>query len=119
MGRWGMGSMDKCYARTLTMNAMRVMAGFYKEYKNYIIRRDVKPPDALLQWIFPGIEEMYGREARKPEKDQCFAKIQFLELLMYMRKIILQDSCCLMQIYSDHPLWQHKIFKHEEYEEFK
>ena len=36
-----------------------------------------------------------------------------------MRKIILQDSCRLVQKYPDHPLWQHQVFKHEEYEEFK
>ena len=84
---------------------MRVMAGFHKEFKNYIIRRNVKPPDAFLQWIFSGIEEMHGRETSKTEENQCFAKIQFLELQMYMRKIILQDSCHLIQKYLDHPLW--------------
>ena len=75
MGRWGMGSMDECYAHTLPINAVRVMAGFHKVYKNYIIRCDVKPHDALLQCIFPCIEEMHSRETRKPEEDQCFAII--------------------------------------------
>ena len=119
MGRWGMGSMDECYARTLPVNGMRVMAGFHKEYKNYIIRRDVDPPEALLKLIFPGIDDLHGREIRKPESDQCYTKIQFLELLMYLRKVILQDSCRLMQKYPTHPLWQHQVFKHEEYLEFK
>ena len=76
MGRWGMGSMDNCYARSLPTDGMRVMAGFHPDVKNYrIFRDDIDPPDSLKKMIFPGVEFLFEEEEAKSEKDINFAKL--------------------------------------------
>jgi len=120
MGRWGMGSMDNCYARSLPIDGMRVMAGFHPDVKNYrIFRDDIDPPDSLKKMIFPGVEFLFEEEEAKSEKDINFAKLQFLEMLLYLRKVILQDSCRLQSIYPDHKNFSHEVFSHSDYKEFK
>ena len=115
MGRWENGSMDACYGRTLPLNAMRVMAGFSGTLKNYKIHRDIEVPSKLLKQVFPGVENLYEEEQRKPEREQVYAKLQFLELLIYLRKVILQDSCRLRLKYPNHPIFKHPVFDDPDY----
>ena len=119
MGRWENGSMDACYGRTLPINAMRTMAGFSATIRNYKIHRDITVPDHLLKKVFPGIEVLYQEELRKDHNHQVYAKLQFLELLLYFRKVILQDSCRLMVKYPDHPIFAHPVFSDPAYLEFQ
>ena len=70
----------------------------------------------LLQKVFSEVDsklydEMHG------EKNQ--AKIQFLKLLQYLRKVLIQDACFLIDKYPNHILWQHEVFQCEEFISFK
>ena len=42
-----------------------------------------------------------------------------MELLIYFRKLILQDSCRLKLKHPDHPIWNHEVFSHPLYREFQ
>lgn len=119
MGRWEAGSMDACYGRTLPINAMRTMAGFSPNIRNYKIHRDLPVPDTLLKQVFPGLEVLYQEELQKDDKEQVYAKIQFIETLLYFRKVILQDSCKLKIKYPDHPIFNHPVFSDPAYVEFQ
>ena len=98
---------------------MRTMAGFSHKYPNYKIHRDIEVPEELLQKIFPGVENLLEEELRKNETGQIYAKIQFLELLIYFRKLLLQDSCRLKVKHLDHPIRNHEVFAHPRYGEFQ
>lgn len=119
MGRWENGSMDECYARSLPVDAMRTMAGFHPTIRDYRINRDIEVPKSLLVQVFPGIENLLEEEKQKTDKIQSYAKIQFLELLIYFRKVFLQDSCRLKIRYPDHPIWKHPVFSDDEYGQFQ
>lgn len=119
MGRWEQGSMDECYARTLPIDGMRTMAGFHPEHRNYRILRNIDVPEELLDQVFPGVEHIFDAEKAKPEKERNIAKIQFLELLLYFRKVILQDSCRLKIRFPNHHLWNHPVFKDPSYSDFQ
>ena len=119
MGRWENGAMDACYGRSLPIKAMRTMAGFSHKHPNYKIHRDVEVPEELFKKIFLGVENLLEEELRKNEAGQVYAKIQFLELLIYFRKLILQDSCRLKLKHPDHPIWNHEVFSHPLYSEFQ
>lgn len=118
LGRWEQGSMDQCYARSLPIDAMRTMAGFHPVHHNYRIRRDLKVPELLLRKVFPGIDRIMAEEEAKSSMEKNFAKIQFLQVLKYMRKLIVQDSCLLRDIHPNHEVWHHEVFRCSEYEEF-
>jgi Centromere DNA-binding protein complex CBF3 subunit, domain 2/Transcriptional activator of glycolytic enzymes len=119
LGRWEQGSMDKCYARTLPIDAMRTMAGFHPVHRNYRIPRDVEVPPVLLQKVFTNVDALIEEENENPSTSRNYAKLQFLHLLQYLRKLVLQDSCLLQKHFPEHPLWNHHVFRHEAYVEWK
>ena len=120
MGRWGMSSMDNCYARSLPVDVMRVMAGFHADVKNFRIHRDdMAPPESLMKLVFPGIDFLYEEENAKSEQEINFAKLQFLETLLYLRKVILQDSCRMQNMFPNNKLFEHPVFSHEDCKDFK
>ena len=119
MGRWEQGSMEGCYSRSLPIEGMRTMAGFHPSIHNYRIRRDISVPEHLLNKVFPGVENIYTEEQNKPEKEQCYAKIQFLEVLLYFRKVILQDACKMKIYFPSHPIWNHDVFQDPTFHDFQ
>ena len=111
--------MDECYAYSLPVDAMRTVAGFHPTIRDYRNNRDIEVPESLLVQVFPGVENLLEEEKQKTDKLQPHAKIQFLELLIYFRKVFLQDLCRLKIRYPDHPIWKHPVFFHDEYEIFQ
>ena len=80
MGRWGMGSMGNCYAQSLPLDGMRVMADFHADVKNFrIYCDDITPPESLMKLVFPVVEFLYEVENAKSKQEINFAKLQFLE----------------------------------------
>ena len=89
MGRWGNGSMDECYALSLPVDDMRTMAGFHPTIRDYRINRDIEVPESLLVQVCPAVENLLEEE--KQISCNHTQKFIFLELLIYFRKIFLQD----------------------------
>ena len=114
LGRWERGSMDNCYAMDLPIPAMRAMAGFSPHHNNFFVKRDVmEVPPLLVKKIFPFIEseELEEKEKVTPNK----AKLQFMKLLRYLRRVILQDACFLIRSFPRHPVFSHEIFHSDDF----
>lgn len=54
----------------------------------------------------------------KPSNKQDLAAIGFLKLLIMIRKVIIQDSIQIRDLFPDLRIWQHEIFSMEEYKKF-
>lgn len=119
LGRWEQGSMDQCYSRSLPLDAMRTMAGFSPIYKNYRIPRDLPIPEELLNLVFPEINELEKNELLKEISQRNYTKLQFLEVLKYFRKLIIQDAAMLKEKFSTHWIWRHEIFHNPLFKEFE
>ena len=65
------------------------MAVFHPTLRDYRINRDIEVPESLLVQVFPGVENLLEKEKQKTDKLQSYAKIQFLELLIYFQKVFL------------------------------
>ena len=62
---------------------------------------------------------MYEAENAKSEQEINFAKLQFLETLLYLRKVILQDSCRMKNLFPNNKLVDHPVFSHKDYKDFQ
>ena len=117
-GRWSRGSMENCYSLDLSEPSMRALAGFSPKFHNFFIARDVlKPPPTLMHKVFPEIDQMLQEEMEESKPN--IAKLQFLKLLKYLRRVILQDACFLTEEYPNSILWKHNIFTSQEFQDFK
>jgi len=78
----------------------------------------LKPPDALLQQVFPAIDEWHYRLKHGDGVEHNFALEGYLRLLFFFREVILQDAAVLVEHYS-HPVLNHPIFSTEEFISYK
>ncbi|KAJ8537451.1 hypothetical protein ON010_g13147 [Phytophthora cinnamomi] len=84
----------------------------------FVVRASVDPPVALERQVFPQVEgwqEAINTEAA----EQSIASGGFLELLQYLRKVVLQDAVLLQDIVPNHPIWKHSIFASQQFKIFK
>lgn len=95
---------------------LQVLAGFGPERGRYWLAREVNEIDtsALKRRIFPGIEQarsnIAGCISLKILKTEI-AGNGLLDLLEYMRSVILQDAALLTEMdgYKTHPIFQHEV----------
>ena len=78
--------------------AMRVAAGFTQDRSTVFYPRDVKPPDSLLRKVFPFLDESIRQYTGSSQK--CLAGKDFLELLIFLRVVFLQDTAILIRMVS-------------------
>lgn len=118
LGRWQGGSMDHSYALDLPEAAMRALAGFSAEFRNYFVKRgQVEVPVELEHQVFPELESEMEIENAKSTPNK--AKIQFLELLKYLRTVLLQDACILMEKFPACAIWNTGVFQSHVFFNFK
>ncbi|KDO19098.1 hypothetical protein SPRG_15577 [Saprolegnia parasitica CBS 223.65] len=126
LGHWNNQAMEGCYLtklpRYLTKlprEAMRVMAGFSPDPRLYYLERGQVEPDQELQaLVFPDAANWLA----KLNDGKCEATIAargFLELLMHLRVVLLQDSVLLKKLYPAHPMWSAPLFSHPLYTAFE
>ncbi|MGH7974681.1 MAG: hypothetical protein ACREBR_04085, partial [bacterium] len=117
-GRWNAQAMEGCYLSQLAREPMRVLAGFGPKTRTYFIPRDtVQPSESLLSKVFPPVTRLLEEEANRGTPN--IAAIGFLRLLLYLRKVLLQDAVQLQVHYPNHPLWRHEVFQSQEFLDFK
>ncbi|KAJ8576337.1 hypothetical protein ON010_g2882 [Phytophthora cinnamomi] len=102
LGRWNNQAMQKCYLTSLPREAMRTLAGF----------------DAARRQVFPQVEG-WQEAINTGAAEQSIASGGFLELLQYLRKVVLQDAVLLQDIVPNHPIWKHSIFASQQFKIFK
>lgn len=113
-GRWNPDQMVGCYLDALPRKFMRSIAGHPAQMGCFNLPRAVPPPPALLSMIWPELDQWVD-SARKP-KD--LAGTGTVNLLVYLREVVLQDSAFLIDRYPGSPVWNHPVFRHPEYRPF-
>jgi hypothetical protein len=116
--------MTGCYLTSLPLEFMRAVADFDPEWAGcyYIPRGTVKPLPSLLARIWPELDrwkEAFDRPSVstisvEPNK----AAGAFLELLEWLREVLLQDAVFLIQEYPDHPVFHDPVFSSPEFAAF-
>lgn len=120
-GHWERGSMSTAYLSRLPREFMRVIAGFSRAPGNYYLRRAaVQPPPALKSKIWPWVDSWLARYDASIASGRSFADgglddcdlsgKQLLDLLDWLREILLQDAAVLQHQFPLFPLWQHPVF---------
>jgi hypothetical protein len=84
------------------------------------------PPTRLCEKLLPAIDEWHGRLAAKKLSPYGNDPIQvtvtanaFIQVIMMIKKTIIQDSGLTMEHRPCHPIWQHSIFSDPAYLSFK
>ncbi|KAM4063862.1 centromere DNA-binding protein complex CBF3 subunit [Hirsutella rhossiliensis] len=100
-GRWNNGDqMTGCYLTSLPFEFMRAVADFDPEWSgSYFVPGPPSPFSDL------GVEQNMAAGA-------------FLELLEWLREVLLQDAVFLRESYPDHPIFQDPVFSCPEFEAF-
>lgn len=119
LGRWNNQAMEKCYLTSLPREAMRTLAGFEPcRGSFYLARASVEPPVSLQHLIFPAVES-WMEKMDTGLCEQSIAGGGFLQLLQYLRGVILQDAVILQLVFPGHPIWNHTVFKSDEFNRFR
>jgi hypothetical protein len=126
-GRWNNGDqMTGCYLTSLPLEFMRAVADFDPEWSGsyFVPRSTVKPPSRLIARVFPAMD--YWREKHDaPESSPMAAAVQqdraagaFLELLGWLREVVLQDAVFLKPLFPNHPVFRDPLFRDPEFDQF-
>lgn len=117
-GNWSTDTCDGVYANSLALRAMHVLSGHSKNAPYFVERTHKEPPQALLDLVFPDTQDWLDRVKSGNGAQQTLAAAGFLELLLWLKTVILQDACFLMDVIES-KLWQQPIFRSAEFLQFK
>lgn len=119
-GRWEQSAIARCYLSRLPRETMRVHAGFPKDMGSFWIARDIEVPEPLLNLVFPEAREWQSKHlCDDPGVEMNIAAGGFLNLLMQLRSIVIQDAVLLKQDFPDHFLFQHPIFSTQAFKDYE
>ncbi len=113
-GRWNPDQMVGYYLDALPRKFMRSIAGHPAQMGYFNLPRAVLPPPALLSMIWPELDQWVDGT----QKPKDLAGTGTVNLLTYLREVILQDSAFLIDRYPGSPVWSHPVFRHPEYRPF-
>ena len=119
-GRWtNSDQMTGCYLTFLPREFMRATADFDPDWPGayYIPRATVVPPPGLIAAVWPKMDSWKAKIESK-EAEQNKAAGAFLELLDWLRLILLQDAPFLMAEFPDHPIFESSVFHSFEFSVF-
>ena len=119
-GRWtNSDQMTGCYLTSLPREFMRATADFDPDWPGayYIPRATVVPPPGLIAAVWPEMDSWKAKIESK-EAEQNKAAGAFLELLDWLRLILLQDAPFLMAEFPDHPIFESSVFHSFEFSVF-
>lgn len=110
-----------CYLTSLPFEFMRSSADFDPDWSgSYFLARDtIKPPLALLRRIWPdldGWKEAHDTASLAVEPNKAAGA--FLELLGWLREVLLQDAVFLRKLYPRHPVFRDPVFKSRDFAAF-
>jgi hypothetical protein len=78
-----------------------------------IHRASIAPPSHLLSLIWPKLDAW-----KDPFRPNDLVAEGLINLLLYLREVILQDSVILRERFPNSPIWNHPVFQHKAYEWF-
>lgn len=109
---------------------MRAMGGWGKEQKNYFLKRAAPLiPESLESTVFPWADTWWKRyvKAFGPQRasfaeggidDPDISGKSFLEVVLFLRRVLLQDCAVLQRDYPNHPLWVAPVFSHFQWRDY-
>lgn len=122
-GRWNNSALTVCYLTNIPREFMRTMAGFAVQGGHYYLpRAEKQPPESLVKDVFPFVDKWQARIRKGKIKENATSissAVMFLKLLDQLRRIFLQDSVLLKQLYPQHHLWNHSLFEDQRYLDFE
>jgi len=94
-GRWGMDTVEAGYSAPLAREAIRALSGHPPKSRLYFLERaTLAPPAELLHDIFPGLQACKDK-ILSGEWERNLAARGFIELLEYLRVVLIQDAAVL------------------------
>jgi hypothetical protein len=90
-----------------------------KERLYYIPRSNLVPSIELQSLIFPEVDGILHKMIAGDGIEQNLAARGFLELLVYLRRVLLQDCAILMCETPRSRIWSHPIFQSMEFKNFQ
>ncbi|SAL97220.1 hypothetical protein [Absidia glauca] len=124
-GRWNNTTMNGAYLTNLPRGLVRSMAGFPINSRSfYFSHAALDPPTKLCKKLFPAIDEWHDRLATKeldPDNNNqpTVAANAFVQVIMMLRKTLIQDSVLMMELQPCYPIWQHSVFSDQAYLSFE
>ena len=116
-GRWTRDAAGGVYRCDLSLPALRASAGFDPNVRNSCVKRGMIPvPGLLTDQIFPQATEALKVEREKENSN--IAAVGFLEMLIHLRAVLIQDSVLLQSKYPKNAFFKHKFFKSETFKLF-
>jgi hypothetical protein len=113
-GRWNATTLDSSYLLNLPREILRTSAGFPLSQGSYYIKRDlIQPPQSLLSQIFPEADHWHNYQQTCAHPN--LAAGGFLNLIMFLRRVVLQDAVQLLNMGKTHTILEHQIFKSPEF----
>jgi hypothetical protein len=118
-GRWCGDRLSSAYLSPISRVTVRVLAGFSKDRGTYFLERaNLEVPATLLKQIFPQVDEWEGK-MQVATRPPGIATASFLQVMRFLKTVILQDSVLLSQQFPSSALWNHPVFRSPEYQEFR
>ena len=135
LGNWQVTVRDLAYSTKLPLNAMRHAAGYVQANNAfYCPRSQVKPPRSLTKQIFSFADEqlenvkeaIHENRIREGAGNYLGAALNFLEMLIRLRTIILQDAAAMTVLHPErmrlHPVYccptYRNIFHSQEFKDY-
>jgi hypothetical protein len=111
--------MANCYLHPFSRPALRAAAGFDPDWAGsyFVPRAQVKPPIELMRKVYPDVD-LWRTAHEDPERsgvEDNKAARMILELLEWLREVILQNTPYLQTEFPEHPIWQDPLFRHPAY----
>ena len=103
------------------MEAWKVCLSFqsFSQIGNYYLNREcLIPPEELQRQIFPLLEETEVMNNARLERDQDIAVRCFMDLLRWLRIVLLQDVVFLRRKYPTLNIWLELVFNNVMFENF-
>ncbi|POM76832.1 Short-chain dehydrogenase [Phytophthora palmivora] len=117
LGRWNASAMEGCYLTANPREAMRSLAGFLPDRRTFFLERaSLSPPENHQREIFPFVENYMS--AYMQHSAPHIAIGVYLNLLLYLRIVILQDAVRLRDVHPTHKLWSFSPFNSSAFDMF-
>ncbi|RLN74418.1 hypothetical protein BBJ28_00022643 [Nothophytophthora sp. Chile5] len=117
-GHWNEDTMEKTYLGKLARGTMRALAGYPPQGGGFWIpRATIEPSEKLKETIFPEVESWITDLQSRENTDK--AALAFLEMLQFLRIVLLQDAPVLIDLFPQSSAWNHPVFASLDFVEFK
>ena len=119
-GHWNASVVSTRYMDPICRESMMALAGFDKSKTTYYLKRDIlEPPESLKNLLWPIIDEWRRKLADNQIEQPCSSLHYFLDALVHLRKVFLQDAVFLQEVYPNHYFFRHPLFHLPEWTQFK